>query len=31
MADIIVDGRTVVAARPVASGPWPGVVMLHEG
>jgi carboxymethylenebutenolidase len=31
MADIIVDGRTVVAARPCAPGPWPGVVMLHEG
>jgi carboxymethylenebutenolidase len=30
-ADIVVDGRTVVTARPVASGPWPGVVMLHEG
>jgi carboxymethylenebutenolidase len=29
-ADIVVDGRTVVAARPDASGPWPGVVMLHE-
>jgi carboxymethylenebutenolidase len=29
--DIVVDGRTVVTARPVASGPWPGVVMLHEG
>jgi carboxymethylenebutenolidase len=30
-ADIVVDGRTVVTARPIASGPWPGVVMLHEG
>jgi carboxymethylenebutenolidase len=29
-ADIVVDGRTVVASRPIASGPWPGVVMLHE-
>jgi carboxymethylenebutenolidase len=30
-ADIVLDGRTVVSARPDASGPWPGVVMLHEG
>jgi carboxymethylenebutenolidase len=30
-ADIVVDGRTVVAARPDSYGPWPGVVMLHEG
>ena len=29
-ADIVLDGRTVVAARPDAAGPWPGVVMLHE-
>src|SRR4029453_4188600 len=29
-ADIVLEGRTVVAARPTASGPWPGVVMLHE-
>jgi carboxymethylenebutenolidase len=29
--DIVVDDRTVVTARPVPSGPWPGVVMLHEG
>jgi carboxymethylenebutenolidase len=29
--DIVVDDRTVVTARPVASGSWPGVVMLHEG
>ena len=29
-ADIVIDGRTVVAARSAASGPWPGVVMLHE-
>jgi carboxymethylenebutenolidase len=29
--DIVLDGRTVVSARPDASGPWPGVVMLHEG
>ena len=29
--DVVVDGRTVVTARPVAAGPWPGVVMLHEG
>jgi carboxymethylenebutenolidase len=30
-ADIVIDGRTIVTAQPVASGPWPGVVMLHEG
>jgi carboxymethylenebutenolidase len=30
-ADIVLDGRTVVSARPDGSGPWPGVVMLHEG
>lgn len=30
-ADIVLDGRTVVSARPDAPGPWPGVVMLHEG
>ena len=30
-ADVVVDGNTVVTARPLASGPWPGVVMLHEG
>jgi dienelactone hydrolase len=29
-ADIVIDGRTVVASRPDASGAWPGVVMLHE-
>jgi carboxymethylenebutenolidase len=29
-ADIDIDGRTVVASRPDAPGPWPGVVMLHE-
>jgi carboxymethylenebutenolidase len=29
--DIVLDGRRIVTARPVASGPWPGVVMLHEG
>jgi carboxymethylenebutenolidase len=30
-ADIVLDGRTVISVRPDASGPWPGVVMLHEG
>jgi carboxymethylenebutenolidase len=29
-ADIVIDGRTVLASRPEAAGPWPGVVMLHE-
>jgi carboxymethylenebutenolidase len=29
--DVVVDDRRVVTARPVAPGPWPGVVMLHEG
>jgi carboxymethylenebutenolidase len=29
-ADIVIDGRTVVASRPDVSGSWPGVVMLHE-
>ena len=28
--DIVLEGRTIVTARPLASGPWPGVVMLHE-
>jgi carboxymethylenebutenolidase len=29
-ADIVIDGRTVVASRPDVWGSWPGVVMLHE-
>jgi hypothetical protein len=29
--DIVLDGRRIVTARPIASGLWPGVVMLHEG
>jgi carboxymethylenebutenolidase len=28
--DVQIDGRTVVVARPTATGPWPGVVMIHE-
>jgi carboxymethylenebutenolidase len=26
----VIDGRTVLVARPTADGSWPGVVMLHE-
>ncbi len=26
----MMDGRKVVVVRPVGTGPWPGVVMLHE-
>jgi Dienelactone hydrolase family len=29
-SEIVLDGRTVVTARPVASQPWPGLVMVHE-
>jgi carboxymethylenebutenolidase len=29
-ADIVIDGRTVVASRPDVSRSWPGVVLLHE-
>jgi carboxymethylenebutenolidase len=28
--DIWIDDRRVAVVRPVAEGPWPGVVMLHE-
>jgi carboxymethylenebutenolidase len=31
VADVGIDGRTIVTARPNRPGPWPGVVMLHEG
>ena len=26
--DVQIDGRTLVVARPTATGPWPGVVMM---
>jgi carboxymethylenebutenolidase len=28
--EVQIDGRTVVVGRPTATGPWPGVVMIHE-
>lgn len=28
--DQVLDGRTLLIARPVGEGPWPGVVMMHE-